>query len=323
MTKSPNAQRVEAEPANPGAVVVPDALAAAPPVTSASARPTPAAATSPWYLSGWLGLVLAVSALYAGPKLPLARYISPEHGIGYALGIIGGSAMLLLLLYPARKRLPWLGFLGGIKAWFTAHMILGAVGPIFILYHSNFSLGALNSNVALVCMLLVAGSGVIGRYFYTRVHAGLTGRRTNQAEMRANAAELREKVAGSRFVPELLTQIDQAEARILSCKRHSAHVLMRPMYVTALTLIEQWRLSRSATGELYAAAHKSRVLAQQHKHFSVTVRRYIKRRLQAARQVAEFESYERLFALWHLLHLPLFFLLLVAGIVHVIAVHVY
>ena len=53
------------------------------------------------------------------------------------------------------------------------------------------------------------------------------------------------------------------------------------------------------------------------------MRRYITRGMQSARQVAEFESYERLFSFWHLLHIPLFFLLLAAGIVHVIAVHVY
>jgi hypothetical protein len=39
--------------------------------------------------------------------------------------------------------------------------------------------------------------------------------------------------------------------------------------------------------------------------------------------VAEYRVYERLFSLWHVLHLPLFFMLLAAGIVHVIAVHVY
>ncbi len=278
---------------------------------------------TPWYLSAWFGFLLAAAFLYTGSKLPLARYISPEHGLGYALGIIGGSLMLMILLYPARKRLTRIGFPGSIKAWFTAHMVLGIVGPIIILYHSNFSLGALNSNVALYAMLLVSGSGIIGRYFYTRVHSGLTERRNHQTDLRAGASELRKKVSGSQFVPTLLNKIDEAEARVLSCKRHSVHALSRPLYVTALTYLEQWRLTRAAKDELRAAARKSRVLAQQHTHFSKAVRLYIKRRLQAARQVAEFESYERLFSVWHLLHLPLFFLLLVAGIVHVVAVHVY
>jgi hypothetical protein len=43
----------------------------------------------------------------------------------------------------------------------------------------------------------------------------------------------------------------------------------------------------------------------------------------AARRVAEFEACERLFAAWHVLHLPLFVMLVIVGIVHVIAVHVY
>jgi hypothetical protein len=33
--------------------------------------------------------------------------------------------------------------------------------------------------------------------------------------------------------------------------------------------------------------------------------------------------YQRLFGLWHVLHLPLIFMLFLAGIVHVVAVHVY
>jgi hypothetical protein len=46
-------------------------------------------------------------------------------------------------------------------------------------------------------------------------------------------------------------------------------------------------------------------------------------RLAATRRVAGFHAYERLFSLWHALHLPLIFILIVAGIVHVIAVNVY
>ena len=36
-----------------------------------------------------------------------------------------------------------------------------------------------------------------------------------------------------------------------------------------------------------------------------------------------FTLYERLFALWHLLHLPLFILLVFAALTHVVAVHLY
>jgi hypothetical protein len=43
----------------------------------------------------------------------------------------------------------------------------------------------------------------------------------------------------------------------------------------------------------------------------------------AARRVARFSLYERLFALWHLWHTPLFVMLLITVAVHIIAVHLY
>ena len=106
-----------------------------------------------------------------------------ESGIGYALGIIGGVLMLLLLLYPLRKRARFMQRLGPVKWWFRSHMILGIVGPMCILFHCSFHLGALNSNVSLLCMTLVAGSGLIGRYLYSKIHYGLYGRKITLQEL--------------------------------------------------------------------------------------------------------------------------------------------
>ena len=289
-----------------------------------ASRPLPESETpTRWITPARVGFVITIVLLYLGYTLPTERLISPERGIGYALGIIGGSAMLLLLLYPARKRARWLGFIGTVKGWFQTHMVLGVVGPLLILYHSNFSLGATNSNAALFSMLLVAGSGVFGRYFYTRIHFGLYGRRASLAEMRAGADELRDKVAGSRFVPQLLEHLDAADRRLLAGHPGPLGMLVRPLFVTGRMYLERWQLTRFANGELRAAAASNPILATQHAQFAIAVRRYIRRRLEATRRVAEFESYERLFSLWHVLHLPLFFMLLIAGVVHVIAVHVY
>src|SRR6478736_5640133 len=178
------------------------------PAPAAAASPRPAkppaapAATVPetrWWTPtpARIGFALAALLIYMGFRLPLARWLSPEHGIGYTLGIVGGSAMLLLLIYPARKHWSWLQAIGSVKRWFQIHMVLGVVGPLCILYHSNFSLGATNSNAALFAMLIVSGSGIVGRYFYARIHAWLYGHKTTRAELQASADELRNKVAGS------------------------------------------------------------------------------------------------------------------------------
>ena len=56
---------------------------------------------------------------------------------------------------------------------------------------------------------------------------------------------------------------------------------------------------------------------------SESTRRALSDYLAAARQVAEFSVYERVFSLWHAFHLPLCFLLFTATLVHVIAAHLY
>ncbi len=148
-----------------------------------------------------------------GSHAHLERYITPQRGLGYWLGIIGGSMMLLLLIYSARKRAPWLRWLGGIPAWFEIHMALGVVGPVLVLFHANFRLGATNSNVALISMLLVAGSGVIGRYIYTRLHARMDGHEDTLEQLKAVGERLRSQTTSISFLPGLLDAIDRVEQR--------------------------------------------------------------------------------------------------------------
>lgn len=256
-------------------------------------------------------------AIYAGWRvLPLDRYITPERGMGYTLGILGGSFMLLLLIYPARKRVRWLGFIGSVKTWFQIHMVLGVIGPILVLYHANFSLGATNSNVALACMLLVAGSGLIGRYFYTKIHEGLYGHENTLAELQSRASRLRQMTTTLPLLSELLERLDAEEQKIVDSVSRRV-VVARPLHAALLSYTARWRLLRHfrrATRHAEPAA-RARLLA--------IARQYIRTRIGTTRRVAEYQAYVRLFSWWHILHLPLFLLLLIAGIAHVIAVHVY
>src|SRR3989344_4659459 len=105
-------------------------------------------------------LLLAVWAVREG------RYYEPGDDFGYYLGVVGGVMMLALLLYSLRKHIRFMRNWGATKHWFRLHMILGIAGPTLILFHSTFRVGSLNATVALGCMLLVAGSGVLGRGLY-------------------------------------------------------------------------------------------------------------------------------------------------------------
>lgn len=83
--------------------------------------------------------------------------------------------MLLMPLYSLRKRVKWMREWGAIRYWFKIHMILGIIGPVFILFHCNFQLGSKSGSIALFSMLIMVASGMVGRYLYGRIHYGLYG----------------------------------------------------------------------------------------------------------------------------------------------------
>jgi len=239
------------------------------------------------------------------------RAIDPELGVGYALGIIGGVTMLVLLAYPIRKRSRTRSrAVGSVGFWFRTHMLLGLLGPLAILYHSRFSWGALNSAVALGAMIVVASSGLVGRFFYARVHRGFSGRKL---ELRA----LKE---------EMDALLDDMEAHGLS--RAQLMASLQPFEDRAIAAAASFWTSAGAVVVLGVESRlaQRRVLSSLpdgHRPHGAALRAGAVRFFEAARRTAEFAFYDRLLRLWHLLHLPLFIVMVAAVILHIVAVHMY
>jgi hypothetical protein len=270
----------------------------------------------------WTALVGAL--LLWGYHARLERYISPQRGLGYALGIIGGSMMLLLLIYSARKRAAWLRWMGGVPFWFEIHMVLGIAGPVLVLFHSNFKLGATNSNVALFCMLLVAGSGIVGRYFYTRLHARMDGHEHSLEQLRAVGGRLRSQSTSISFLPGVLDAIDRVEQQLILPPKNLLARFPHLLTGGVRIALARWRVRGEIKRAVTAAVRSDSALIARHAlRIGAVAHRYADRRLEACRRVTEYQLYARLFSFWHVLHIPLFFMLLIAGIVHVIAINVY
>lgn len=268
--------------------------------------------------------VVLVVLLYSGWHFPTERYITPQRGFGYALGILGGSMMLLLFMYSARKRFRGLAFLGPTANWFRFHMLLGLAGPLCILYHANFHLGATNSNVALISMLTVAGSGVVGRYIYSRIHHGVYGSKLTLGELRSGSESLQSVSRSVAFIPELVQSLEAAEQRILTAGSGVSLLgFAKPLIAAVLAVHARLTLRLHIRRALKIAARKSSVIAAERRRLRRTTFVYIDKRISATRRLADFQAFERLFSLWHALHIPLIVMLLVAGIVHVIVVHLY
>ncbi len=270
------------------------------------------------------GYALAALAVYLGWLGRYDRHLTAESGLGYALGIAGATAMGILLLYPVRKRVALLRGFGATRHWFRAHMILGIVGPVLILYHSNFQLGSLNSRVALYCTLLVAGSGIIGRYLYAQIHQGLYGRKTTLNELVSELESLpADGRSGIPLVGELREELRQLGQEVLDPPATLRAAIVHPIALGFRARWLGWRLRFRIRARLKAEAARSEAIARQRPRLAAAARRYVREHLVAVRRVARFGLYERLFALWHIVHVPFFLLMVLSAVIHVVAVHLY
>lgn len=274
--------------------------------------------------TAWLGFLGTVLVIYAGWIGRHERNITPEDGLGYALGIIGASMMAALLIYPLRKRLRSLRILGSTRHWFMAHMLLGIVGPVLILYHSNFSVSSLNSQVALFCTLLVAGSGLVGRYLYTQIHRGLYGEKTNLRSLVDEMQNSLEKITtSSPVLAEFQEQLTGFDKSVLEPPENLFQSTIRPF---AFAFRTRWAYQRMSWKLRRAGAEEpasSRTFSAHEKQLVIGARRDLRQHLKQVRKIAHLNFFDRLFSLWHILHLPFFFMLVISAIVHILAVHMY
>jgi len=247
----------------------------------------------------------------------------PGDDVGYYIGLVGALMMVSLLFYPMRKHWRFMQGWGSLKNWFRVHMILGILGPTLVMVHSSFHLRSTNATVATLCMSLVAWSGVIGRFVYTRIHYGIWGRRATLRELQDGLNHRRHGIhAELDFSPEVEAHIQEFEAyatkplpglasfwRLLTLGRteHKAYVFCR-------THVKQG--IRAKTRELGWSVGQSRL-----RYGLVT--KLIKDYLDGVREMVMFTMFEKIFSYWHLLHVPLVFLLVLSGIAHVVAVHMY
>ena len=246
------------------------------------------------------------------------NYLTAEEGAGYILGIIGGSMLLIILLYPLSKRVSLLTRLIASRYWFGIHMFLGTVGPAMILFHANFHLGSTNSTVALVSMLLSAGSGIVGRYFYTSIHHGLYGKRITLMELKQKTendhSELLKLYARDEKLNQQLIKMEETALRPYTSLIAS---LMHVIYLAVNAPLLRRKVLRLLK-KSYAEDSDNKTLPD-----SKVVSQLIKHYTLALRKTAAFKVYERLFSLWHILHLPLFFMMIITAVIHIFAVHMY
>jgi hypothetical protein len=214
--------------------------------------------------------------------------------------------------------------MGKAKTWFIVHMVLGIGGPLTILAHSKFQIGSLNAGVALGSMLIVALSGIAGRFIYIRIHRGLGGERLSLDKLRDALG------FSGNSVHSQLAFAPQADARLRALERHAGEPAdswgehLRRLAVLPLQVRRERRASQLQTDTaLVQLAHDQGWNAAKLSTRQRRARRLIRSYCNAVLKVAQFSAYVRLFSLWHVLHVPFVVLMVLCAIVHIVAVHSY
>lgn len=253
---------------------------------------------------------------------------------GYNLGLAGGLMMLVLLLYPLRKRVKFFDKMGALPTWFKWHMVLGILGPLTIIFHSTYHVyipllhpnGSPNAAVAMLCMLLVSGSGTFGRFFYTKIHHGLYGRQATVNELQAELEETEDVQSMFNFAPSVEKALEEFRVGSEKYSKESGYNFIRFIRVgfrassLSRTLPKEVQLAMQAQArQLNFDDAQLANMEMKYPEYQLKIRSYLK----AVRDAAQFHTYERMFSWWHIFHIPLVYMMVFSAFYHVYAVHAY
>lgn len=244
-----------------------------------------------------------------------ARALSPRHAalkpggrIGHSLGILGGALLLLMYLYPLRKRWKWLSKKGKTKHWLDYHILMGLTAPVIVTFHSSFKFSGI-AGLAYWIMLAVVVSGIVGRYLYSRIPRKLDAMEMSFDEMALLCAEMARQVRAQKVLsPE---ELEPLLALPPISEVQAMPVLKALVVIVGLDLRRSWliwRLRRTAAAQVVNNAELNQALAT------------VRKQAALSKDALFLSKMHELFHLWHIVHRPFSYSLAVLVTLHVAVV---
>jgi len=238
--------------------------------------------------------------------------LKPSGAWGHGFGIIGTVMMVVGVgVYMIRKRYRKFFNVGYLKHWLEFHIFLCSVGPVLVLYHTAFKFGGIVS-VSFWSMVLVVLSGVVGRFIYLQIPRSIEGQELSINELNSMKEKLALRIRT--VLSEDIATLAGFE-RISSSDRYKSFKLSTSIgffirdYFSTKQLMRLFRkrmkligLNKSEREELIDAAKSEIVIA---------------------RRIALLRTFQKLFHMWHLFHLPFAISMFVIMVIHVIVTIVF
>lgn len=270
----------------------------------------------PWRVAGVLIYVASFGVLVVLFVLGLDFYRTPllerAHHPGYwqwkaggvignKLGIAGSSMMVLMLLYSVRKRVGALRRLGPLSRWLDIHIYLGVFGPLLVVLHSSFKVQGLVA-LSFWSMILVASSGVLGRYLYLQIPRTRAGEELALADLERQDRELSERLRARFSLSE--AQLGELDALVaLPSRTGLLGGLIR-------MLTDDLRLRAGLRGFARGCRSIPRPVFREFE-------RVVRQKALARRRILLWDRAHELFHYWHVLHKPFAIVMYLFMIVHV------
>jgi len=258
-----------------------------------------------WILFGLGGREYYFTPLAVRGYAAAHHLLRPSGPAGQMFGIAGAALMLMPFLYMARKRAAGLKRVGTLKTWLEVHLFCGVVGPVLVTFHTSFKFNGIVS-AAYWSMVVVVLSGFVGRYLYVRIPRSIRGVELTRAELDAKADEITADLAASVDQASVAAQVDAFERA------------SRPGRLSFLDLVVgDVRLARRCRALSHELARAGLEKGRQEAIVQLSTDR-----ARLLRRIAYLQQTKTLFSLWHVLHLPLVYLMVVIVTAHV-AITVY
>ena len=221
--------------------------------------------------------------------------------IGNKLGIVGSSMLVLMLAYSLRKRVAALRRLGALSRWLDVHIFLGVFGPLLVVLHSGFKVQGLVA-LSFWSMIVVASSGVLGRYLYLQIPRTRAGEALALVEIERQDRELSQRLRAGFGLDD--AQLERIDALVAVPERSGLALGFVRMVVGQLRL-------RKALAE-FARGCRS-VPRPLFRDFE----RVVQQKALARRRILLWDRAHELFHYWHVLHKPFALVMYLFMAVHV------
>jgi hypothetical protein len=252
-----------------------------------------------------------VLPLWERPNSPLHESLRSSGSLGHPFGWIGSALVLVgVILYSGRKRLGPMRGRGPMRTWLNLHIYLCLTGPFLVTLHTSGKLHGLGV-YSFWSMMVVAASGIIGRWIYQQFPRTIRGELMTLEQIREEQAARRQRLADDfKLTPAQLAAIDaEAERTVRRIGGGAGGGLRALPLLLADDLVRPFRLAR-----LRSHLRRGRRLPRRE---AKAIFDLVGRQVATARRVAFLGTFRNLFGYWHVVHLVFFAAMLVLLVLHV------